>query len=107
MVTVKPFTNSKPFKFESLNALPREYNAYKQKLQDKLAIIDDTVYCDNIDIQAHAFEALHRSYKIQEKLNKNRMEESIPAEPINHKSLELAYMASFIVIDGEIKKQLF
>ena len=98
MTTV--FSNpDKPFVLKPLADLPSEYTEHAEALKDKMAIIDNNVYCDNQELLKSLGKATRDLIKIQNKIG------LFGNGPV-YKPIHAAYMAAFIVQNGEEKKNL-
>ena len=98
MTTV--FSNpEKPFTFKPLADLPKEYGQHAEALKEKMAIIDDDVYCDNPTL----IDALKKSVK--DLIKMQNIMGYFGNGPV-YKPIHAGFMASFIVQDGEEKKNL-
>ena len=98
MTTV--FSNpDKPFVLKPLADLPSEYAEHAEALKDKMAIIDDNVYCDNQELLKSLDKATRDLIKMQNMIG------FFGNGPV-YKPIHAAYMAAFIVQNGEEKKNL-
>lgn len=94
------FSNpNKPFTFKPLADLPEKYGEYAEALKDRMAIIDDVVYCDNQALIATLAKAIMSMLEVQEIIGFSAK------GPVN-KPRHAAFIASFIVQDGKIEKNV-
>ena len=90
---------NRPFIVHHLSEFPALYSEYKEALENenRMAIIDDDIYCDNKELIDNYYDAFQSLVKLQFKV-------CTPYDPVVLKPIQTSYLASFIVQNGSIVK---
>jgi len=90
---------NRPFVIHHLSEFPEFYAEYKEALENenRMAIIEDDIYCDNKELIDNYYDAFRSLVKMQFKVGS-------PYDPWVFKPLQASYLASFIVQNGIIVK---